>query len=162
MVQGWPLARLQALAAGSESMGTDERGLTPRQAAFVREYLVDLNATQAAIRAGYSEKTASQIAEQNLRKLEIKSAIEAAQAKRAERVQVTADDVIRILMKEAMADDGPTCKTGRVKAAELLGKHLAMFDERSKVEVTGDVTAYLAASLDRMNRLYGPSQPTEQ
>ena len=137
-------------------MGTD-RGLTPRQAAFVREYLVDLNGTQAAIRAGYSEATAGQQAEQLLKKLEIKAAVDEGMAARASRVQVTADDVVRILLKEATADDGPTCKTGRVKAAELLGKHLAMFTEASKVEVTGDVTAYLAASLERMNRLYGPS-----
>lgn len=137
-------------------MGTD-RGLTPRQAAFVREYLVDLNGTQAAIRAGYSEATAGQQAEQLLKKLEIKAAVDEGMSARASRVQVTADDVVRILLKEATADDGPTCKTGRVKAAELLGKHLAMFTEASKVEVTGDVTAYLAASLERMNRLYGPS-----
>lgn len=143
-------------------MGTDERGLTPRQAAFVREYLVDLNATQAAIRAGYSKATAKEQGTRLLTNVAVKEAIFQAKGERAAKVDLTAETVIRILLKEAMADDGPTCKTGRVKAAELLGKHLAMFDERSKVEVTGDVTAYLAASLDRMNRLYGPSQPTEQ
>jgi len=138
-------------------MGADERGLTPRQAAFVREYLVDLNATQAAIRAGYAEASAQEQSSRLLSNDMVKAAVEAGKAARASRVQVTADDVVRILLKEAMADDGPTCKTGRVKAAELLGKHLAMFTEASKVEVTGDVTAYLAASLERMNRLYGPS-----
>lgn len=138
-------------------MGADERGLTPRQAAFVREYLVDLNATQAAIRAGYSEDTAKQQGARLLTNADVLAAVDAGKAQRAAELKVTASDVIRILLKEATADDGPTCKTGRVKAAELLGKHLAMFDERSKVEVTGDVTAYLAASLERMNRLYGPS-----
>lgn len=140
-------------------MGADERGLTPRQAAFVREYLVDLNATQAAIRAGYSEDTAKQQGARLLTNADVLAAVDAGKAQRAAELKVTASDVIRILLKEATADDGPTCKTGRVKAAELLGKHLAMFDERSKVEVTGDVTAYLAASLERMNRLYGPAIP---
>lgn len=138
-------------------MGADERGLTPRQAAFVREYLVDLNGAQAAIRAGYSPDAAKEQAARLLTNANVAAAVEAGKAARASRVQVTADDVVRILLKEATADDGPTCKTGRVKAAELLGKHLAMFTEASKVEVTGDVTAYLAASLERMNRLYGPS-----
>lgn len=138
-------------------MGADERGLTPRQAAFVREYLIDLNATQAAIRAGYSEDTANQQGARLLTNVCVREAIDAGKAQRAAKVDLTAETVIRILLKEATADDGPTCKTGRVKAAELLGKHLAMFTEASKVEVTGDVTAYLAASLERMNRLYGPS-----
>ena len=138
-------------------MGADERGLTPRQAAFVREYLVDLNATQAAIRAGYSEDTAKQQGARLLTNADVLAAVDAGKAQRAAELKVTASDVVRILLKEATADDGPTCKTGRVKAAELLGKHLAMFTEASKVEVTGDVTAYLAASLERMNRLYGPS-----
>lgn len=138
-------------------MGADERGLTPRQAAFVREYLIDLNATQAAIRAGYSEDTAKQQGARLLTNADVLAAVDAGKAQRAAKVDLTAETVIRILLKEATADDGPTCKTGRVKAAELLGKHLAMFTEASKVEVTGDVTAYLAASLERMNRLYGPS-----
>jgi phage terminase small subunit len=52
--------------------------LTPKQEAFVREYLVDLNGTQAGIRAGYSEKSAPVIASQNLRKLNVLRAIEEA------------------------------------------------------------------------------------
>ena len=51
------------------------RTLTARQARFVEEYLIDLNATQAAIRAGYSEKTAREIAAQNLTKLNIQAAM---------------------------------------------------------------------------------------
>ena len=137
-------------------MATDERGLTPRQAAFVAEYLIDLNATRAAIRAGYSGESAYSQGQRLLKNAEVAAAVEAGKAERAAEVKVTAADVLRILLKEATADDGPQCKTGRVKAAELLGKHLAMFTEASKVEVTGDVTAYLAASLDRMNKLYAP------
>jgi phage terminase small subunit len=78
--------------------------LTPKQAAFVREYLVDLNATQAAIRAGYSAKTAASIGEENLRKPDIKAAIAVAMAERAKRTEVTADRVVQELAKLAFSD----------------------------------------------------------
>lgn len=68
--------------------------LTDRQARFVDEYLIDLNATQAAIRAGYSAKTAAQIAEKLLRKVEIQGAIADARADQQKRTQVTADRVV--------------------------------------------------------------------
>ena len=57
-------------------------GLNPKQQRFVAEYLVDLNATQAAIRSGYSQKTARQIATENLSKPAIAAAIDARPAKR--------------------------------------------------------------------------------
>lgn len=75
------------------------RNLTSKQRCFVDEYLIDLNATQAAIRAGYSPKTAGQIGEQNLKKLEIADAIQEAQAKRSERVQIDADYVLSRLVE---------------------------------------------------------------
>ena len=59
--------------------------LTPKQARFVEEYLVDLNATQAAIRAGYSERTARQIASENLSKPDIQQAIAARQKELADK-----------------------------------------------------------------------------
>jgi len=61
--------------------------LTPKQELFVNEYLVDLNATQAAIRAGYSKKTAKQIATENLSKPAIARAIAEANQERMERVK---------------------------------------------------------------------------
>lgn len=78
--------------------------MTPKQEQFVREYLIDLNATQAAIRAGYSTKTASAIGEENLRKPEIASAIAVAQTARAERTEITADRVLKELAKIGFAD----------------------------------------------------------
>jgi len=69
--------------------------LTPKQQRFVEEYLIDLNATQAAIRAGYSKKTAGRIASQNLSKLDIQMAISEAIQKRSERTQITADRVLQ-------------------------------------------------------------------
>ena len=73
--------------------------LTAKQRRFVEEYLVDANATQAAIRAGYSPRTAGSIGQENLTKPEIASALEKAQAERAARVQVTADEVLAELKK---------------------------------------------------------------
>ena len=73
--------------------------LTDRQKEFVRQYLVDLNATQAAIRAGYSERTASRIGPQLLGKTCVREAIEKAQAKRAQRVEVTQDYVLSNLVE---------------------------------------------------------------
>lgn len=71
--------------------------LTPKQAAFVREYLVDLNATQAAIRAGYSANSADVIGSENLGKPEIAAAITAAKLERSQRVGITAADVLHEL-----------------------------------------------------------------
>lgn len=78
--------------------------LTPKQQRFVDEYLIDLNATQAAIRAGYSEKTAGAIGNENLTKPEISEAIAAAQKARSERVQVDQDWVLRQWVEIASAD----------------------------------------------------------
>ena len=72
-------------------------GLTDKQQAFVEEYLIDLNATQAAIRAGYSEKTAQQIGSENLSKPVIQEAIREKQQERSERTQITADKVLKEL-----------------------------------------------------------------
>jgi phage terminase small subunit len=78
--------------------------MTPKQLRFVEEYLVDLNATQAAIRAGYSEKTAYSIGEENLKKPEIASAVEAAMQERSKRTEITADRVLQELAKIGFAD----------------------------------------------------------
>lgn len=81
-----------------------ETELTAKQRAFVREYLLDLNATQAAIRAGYSEKTAYSVGHENLSKPEIVAAIDAAMKLRAERTDITADRVLKELAKIGFAD----------------------------------------------------------
>ncbi|WP_151765227.1 terminase small subunit [Acinetobacter soli] len=72
--------------------------LTAKQARFVEEYLIDLNATQAAIRAGYSEATARSIGAENLTKPDILEAIIEAQAKRSERTKIDADYVLQRLV----------------------------------------------------------------
>ncbi len=71
--------------------------LPPKHARFVREYLVDLNATQAALRAGYSPRTADAQGSRLLTKVEIARAVELASEKRAQRTEITADRVLQEL-----------------------------------------------------------------
>lgn len=73
--------------------------LTDKQARFVEEYLVDLNATQAAIRAGYSEKTAEQQAYQLLQKPSVREAIAAAKIERSEKTKIDAAYVLNRLVE---------------------------------------------------------------
>lgn len=78
--------------------------LTAKQERFVAEYLIDLNATQAAIRAGYSEKSAHVIGPENLGKPIIAAAIAEAQAKRSERTQITQDMVLAEIARIGFSD----------------------------------------------------------
>ncbi|MGK4923153.1 terminase small subunit [Bordetella hinzii] len=89
--------------------------LTDKQRRFVDEYLVDLNATQAAIRAGYSEKTAYSIGNENLSKPEIAEAIQAAQAERAKRTEITQDMVLRELAKIGFSDIRKIVRWGKTE-----------------------------------------------
>lgn len=137
------------------------RGLTPKQAAFVAEYLVDLNATQAAIRAGYSEKSAARIGVELLNKTQVREAVVSAQAQRAERVEITADYVLSNLQEivERSMQRAPVLdlKGRQVQDAEgrdlwqfdaknanrsleLLGKHLGMWRDRLELSGGVDVT----------------------
>lgn len=85
----------KAKVAGSPAPAPEESALTPKQAAFVREYLIDLNATQAAIRAEYSAKTAQEQGSRLLSNVMVAAAIKKAMADRAERTDITADRVIK-------------------------------------------------------------------
>lgn len=124
--------------------------MTDKQKRFCDEYLVDFNATQAAIRAGYSIKSAKQIAQQNLTKLDLKEYIEKRIAEKQSQLIATQDEVLRYLtsvlrgeQKEQtlrMADIGVqvvaeinTSTKDRLRAAELLGKAYGAF--RDKVDV---------------------------
>lgn len=78
--------------------------LNAKQRRFVEEYLVDLNATQAAIRAGYSKKTAQEQGSRLLSNVMVAQAIELAQAKRSERTEITQDMVLRELAKIGFSD----------------------------------------------------------
>jgi len=82
----------------------DPSKLTDKQKIFVLEYLVDLNATQAAIRAGYSQKTAKEIASELMTKEHVKEAIQIHMDKRAEQVALNANTVLLELLKLAKSD----------------------------------------------------------
>ena len=118
--------------------------MRPKQVRFVAEYLLDLNATQAAIRAGYSRRSAAVIGHENIRKPQIAAAVAAAQQAEAETCGITRQYVLerlranleRAMQAEPVLDNAgkPTGEyryEGAVanRAAELLGKHLGMFEE---------------------------------
>ena len=108
--------------------------LTPKQATFVEEYLIDLNATRAAKAAGYSEKTAKQMGSENLSKPDVQDAVAKAMDARSKRVLITQDDVIINIMRlsqKAEADD----KMGdALRGQEMLGKTMAMFTDKKEIE----------------------------
>ncbi|MFP3638122.1 terminase small subunit [Paraburkholderia sp. SIMBA_054] len=80
------------------------KGLSGKQQRFVDEYLIDLNATQAALRAGYSAKTASAIGAENLRKPQIAAAIAAARAKTANKLEITRERLLAEYARLAFSD----------------------------------------------------------
>ena len=139
-------------------------GLTEKQRLFCDEYLIDLNATQAAIRAGYSEETACNIGFENLRKPNVAEYIQKRMQDREKRTEITQDFVLRELaniasangtdfafvMDNGMASIIPTSRVSeskkaaiasikqgangtevktydKIRALELIGKHLGMF-----------------------------------
>lgn len=149
--------------------------MTEKQKRFIEEYLIDLNATQAAIRAGYSSDTAQQIGSENLSKPVIRAQIDKALAERSRRTGINQDRVLTELAKIALVNPGMVIdarnaticedateedlaavqsvkvktsfsETGqmvereirmadKLKALELLGRHLGMF--KDKIEVSG-------------------------
>ena len=86
--------------------------LTPKQKRFIEEYLCDLNATQAAIRAGYSKRRASELGYQLLQKTTVQKAISKAQVERSGRTQITQDQVLQELAKIGFANMADYMRVG--------------------------------------------------
>lgn len=110
--------------------------LTDRQSRFVAEYLIDLNATAAAKRAGYSERRAAELGYQLLHKSTVAAAIDAAIKKRESKTAITADYVIgnlKEIVDRCMLSDSFDAR-GAAKALELLGRHLGMFTDKIKLD----------------------------
>jgi len=159
--------------------------LEPKQEAFVREYLIDLNATQAAIRAGYSINSAKEIGCENLTKPNIREEIERQRAIRAERLEIKGDDILRALLIVAFADPAdyihydeedkqrvrllrdiqPQARRAikeleesngkvkikldcRLKAIELIGKYLGLFEREID---PNSAAGSLAALIEQLN-----------
>ena len=111
------------------------RGLTPKQARFAEEFVLDLNATQAAIRAGYAESGARTEGARLLAKANIQARIAEFQAERSRRTDIKADDVLCRLVREADAGDLAEPNSARIRAIELLGKHVGMFVDRKQIAI---------------------------
>lgn len=128
--------------------------MTDKQQAFIREYLIDFNITQAAIRAGYSPKTAYSIGQKLLKNAEVKQAIDTAMNERKERTELSADYVLKNLQEivERTMQRQPVMSKGvqavdeqgnnlwcfdaknAIKALELLGRHLGIFTDKHEIK----------------------------
>lgn len=102
--------------------------MTDKQKMFCHEYMIDRNATQAAIRAGYSPKTAKSQGQRLLTKVDIKKYIDEHTEEQYEKAGISADDVLSELVSIAMVDGVDITAKEKIKALELLGKALGLFD----------------------------------
>jgi phage terminase small subunit len=135
--------------------------MTAKMQRFCDEYLIDLNATQAAIRAGYSEKTARSIAAENLAKPDIQEYISRRMAEKDAALIADQDEVLKYLTKvlrgqsqsevvvvEGCGDGCSEARTmqkapdekERLRAAELLGKRYGLYTEKVEADVETELT----------------------
>ena len=137
--------------------------MTAKQKLFCDEYLIDLNATQAAIRAGYSEKTAYRTGADNLKKPQIKNYIAARMAEKESQLIADQDEVLQyltavlrgkskasVLAREETGAEiviqKPPDEKERLKAAELLGKRYGLYTEG--VNLTGAAKVVIVDDLE--------------
>ncbi len=131
--------------------------LTSKQEMFCLEYLIDLNATQASIRAGYSAKTAQAIGAENLTKPLVQARIAEAMKERSEKTKIDAAYVLKMsneLLLRCMVEDEGFSPSGAGKALDLIGKHVDVqaFNEKATTETTIKVSDSLAARLTGGNK----------
>jgi phage terminase small subunit len=107
------------------------KSLSPKRQKFIQEYAVTHNGTQAALKAGYSPKTAYSAAHEILKIPEVQAELARLEKAAAARNNVTVDEIINRLYNEALAGDPNEPSSARIKALELIGKHLGMWRDRS-------------------------------
>lgn len=115
--------------------------MTPKQEAFVREYLIDLNATQAAIRAGYSEATAYSQGQRMLKNVEVAAALTEAKEQRAEKCEIDALWVLREAKDLYQAARTAEKLSDAATALKMVGAHVDVqaFKERVAQEHSGEI-----------------------
>tara|TARA_R110001606_G_scaffold220142_1_gene368040 strand:+ start:822 stop:1214 length:393 start_codon:yes stop_codon:yes gene_type:complete len=120
--------------------------LTDKQKFFCKEYIKDFNATRAAKASGYSEKTAGRIGGDNVQKVEIQKEIKRLMSKRIERTEISADRVVQELAKIGFSDEfniegfDRLDMKDKIKAIELLGRHVGAFNNDESGKSTIKVT----------------------
>ena len=140
----------------AEKKNKAKSSLTAKQKKFCDEYLIDLNATQAAIRAGYSKKTAYSIGDENLKKPELKKYIDKRMAEKEMALIADQDEVLKYLTSvlrgesqsaeivvegtglgcsEASLIEKTPSEKDRLKAAELLGKRYGLYSDQEKLNI---------------------------
>jgi phage terminase small subunit len=157
--------------------------LTPKQSRFVEEYLIDLNATQAAIRAGYSKKTAGQVGYENLRKPEIQRAVTAAKLERSTATEIDAAWVLKKAVdlhrrclqeirpvlnpktrKQLKTEAGEPIFTFNAAAAnrslEIIGRHVEVAAFKDRLEVSNGGLSLAERIQQGRNRL--AQEPDEE
>lgn len=164
-------------------------GLTAKQDRFCREYLADMNATQAAIRSGYSDKTAHVSGPRLLANVNVSKKIEALKAERAKSLDITAERVLKELARLAFGDPSEIVSVGergkvtikptaqltedqrrtiasisegpnglkikfadKLRALELVGKHIGLFEERIRIEGSKPLEDMTDAELEEIAR----------
>jgi phage terminase small subunit len=154
--------------------------LTPKQQRFAQEYLLDLNATQAAIRAGYSARTAGEQGSRLLAKIKVQESIQKAQEERSERTEIDQDWVIenlRNIVERCLQgvpvmtkSRGKWVETGKWKfdsaganrALEMIAKHLGMFIEKQVIQHEHGVNALSGQALrDYVKELMSRASPEQ-
>lgn len=139
-------------------VGEGDVKLKERQQRFVREYLIDLNATQAAIRAGYKENNADVTGPRLLGNVRIQEALKMAQDERSAELELDAEWVLDRLRTEAERCGEGSSHAARVRALELIGKHVGdMFPELVKYKNVSDdeIERQIEARKARIARLAG-------
>lgn len=114
--------------------------MTPKQKLFVKEYLVDLNATRAAISAGYSEKTAYSQGQRLLKHVEVAQKIAERAQKQTEKLEISSDYVlngIKAVVERSIQEGDEYDAFAALKGYELLGKYRKLFTD--KIEHSGQV-----------------------
>lgn len=138
------------------------RPLTQKQQRFVQEYQIDWNATQAALRAGYSEKVirGAKGAYHVTKSARVKMEIAKIQLANAEQVGVQTQNVVDGLYTEALGLGPDTTAAARVRAWAILGKHLGMFVDRHEHsgEVSRSVTVEFIGSEDNATKTSKPAR----